>query len=398
MKKFIYVALAFLCFLGYSCKKYDPIEPGNNPIPPPDPQEEKLRMNQIQIIASHNSYRQMTTDTVFAFLLTVQALIPPQYDPTTLDYDHLPIEVQMSQHGVRGLELDIYNDPTGTAFADRFANSYVGLPVASGILELSQPGMKLLHIKDVDYNSHFPTFKLALQAIKSWSQSKPNHLPLFVNVETKSDSPGDDPFLLSQGFTPAPNWDAAAAESLEQEVRDVFGPDLNGLFTPDMLRGPYTSLEEAALQGNWPFLDECRGKIVFIMEGNAVTFYKQGHPSLTGRSMFVYDEPGQPEAAFVLRNDARADSTQIRSLVEVGYMVRTRCDAGTIEARLGDYSGMYAAFASGAQILSTDYYRPDARAGQPGWSDYQVKFPGGYIGRKNPVNAIEINANEGLTD
>lgn len=340
----------------------------------------------------------MTTDTVFAFLLTVQALLPPQYDPTTLDYDHLSIESQMNQYGVRGLELDIYNDPNGIAFADRFVNSYVGLPLASGIPELSQPGMKLLHIKDVDYNSHFPTFKLALQAIKNWSQSNPNHLPLFVNVEAKSDSPGDDPFLVTQGFTPAPIWDAAAAEALEQEVRDVFGTNLNGLFTPDMLRGTFASLEAAALQGNWPLLGASRGKVIFIMEGDAVPYYKQGHPSLSGRAMFVYDSPGQPEAAFVILNDARADSAQIRTLVEQGYIVRTRCDAGTLEARNGDYSGMYAAFASGAQILSTDYYRPDPRAGQTGWTDYQVKFPGGFIGRKNPVNAGAIDVAEGLTD
>lgn len=114
--------------------------------------------------------------------------------------------------------------------------------------------------------------------------------------------------------------------------------------------------------------------------------------------MFVYDTPGQPEAAFVILNDARADSAQIRALVQQGYMVRTRCDSGTMEARNGDYSGMNAAFASGAQILSTDYYRPDNRAGQTGWTDYQVKFPGGHIGRKNPINASGIDVAEGIND
>lgn len=386
--------LALSIFAISSCKKDDSdITPA-----PINPQDQKLRMNQIQLIASHNSYRQMTTDTVFAFLLSVQALIPPQYDPTTLDYDHEDMTSQLSQFGVRGLELDIYNDPSGTAFSDRFVNSYVGLPLASGIPELSQPGMKLLHIKDVDYNSHYPTFRLAIQSIKSWSESNPNHLPLFINVETKSDSPGDDPFLSTQGFTPAPVWDAAAAEALEQEVRDVFGPNLDGLFTPDMLKGNHSSLEDAALQGNWPLLGTSRGKIIFIMEGNAVPFYKQGHPSLSGRSMFVYDTPGQPEAAFLILNDARTDSSQIRTLVQQGYMVRTRCDSGTLEARNGDYTGMNAAFASGAQILSTDYYRPDNRAGQTGWTDYQVKFPGGHVGRKNPINASGIDVAEGIND
>lgn len=377
-----------------SCSKDEASDPAQTT----NPQDEQLRMNQIQLIASHNSYRQMTTDTVFAFLLSVQALIPPQYDPTTLDYDHLPIESQMNNYGVRGLEIDVYNDPTGHAFDERFGNSYVGLPLSSGIPELIQPGMKVLHIKDVDYNTHFYTFRQALQAIKDWSLANPNHLPIFVNVETKSDSPGDDPFLSTQGFVPAPDWDFAAAEALEQEVLDVFGSNLQGLFTPDMLRGNYASLEDAALQGNWPKLGAARGKVVFIMEGSAAGFYKQGHASLSGRAMFTYETPGQPEAAFVILNDARADSAQIRTLVQQGYMVRTRCDAGTLEARNGDYTGMNAAFASGAQILSTDYYKPDPRAGTAGWTNYQVRFPGGHIGRKNPINAVTIDVAEELTD
>ena len=388
------VVLLALSLFASACKKDDTTDS----IPAPNPQNEQLRMNQIQLIASHNSYRQMTTDTVYSFLLSVQALIPPQYDPTTLDYDHLPIESQMNDFGVRGLEIDIYNDPSGNAFDERFGNSYVGLPLSSGIPALNQPGMKVLHIKDVDYNTHFYTFRQALQAIKNWSAAHPNHLPLFVNVETKSDSPGDDPFLATQGFTPAPAWDAAAADALDQEIRDVFGSNLQGLFTPDMLRGGYASLREAALQGNWPKLGDARGKVVLIMEGSAAGFYKQGHPSLTGRAMFTYEDAAQPEAAFVILNDARADSSQIKNLVQQGYIVRTRCDAGTIEARNGDYSGMNAAFASGAQILSTDYYKPDPRAGTTGWTDYQVRFPGGYIGRKNPINAVVIDVAEGLTD
>jgi hypothetical protein len=47
---------------------------------------------------------------------------------------------------------------------------------------------------------------------------------------------------------------------------------------------------------------------------------------------------------------------------------------------------MDAAFESGAQICSTDYYRPDSRAGEPGWSDYHVQFDGGFMLRVNPIN------------
>jgi hypothetical protein len=48
---------------------------------------------------------------------------------------------------------------------------------------------------------------------------------------------------------------------------------------------------------------------------------------------------------------------------------------------------MNMAFSSGAQIISTDYYRPDERAPtDPGWSDYSVQLPNDVVARLNPVN------------
>jgi hypothetical protein len=55
---------------------------------------------------------------------------------------------------------------------------------------------------------------------------------------------------------------------------------------------------------------------------------------------------------------------------------------------------MNSAFASYAQIVSTDYYRPDYRAGTPGWSDYHVVLPGGGPGR---VDSIAAPAQIGFT-
>jgi len=44
-------------------------------------------------------------------------------------------------------------------------------------------------------------------------------------------------------------------------------------------------------------------------------------------------------------------------------MIRTRTDAGTIEARTKDYNRLNKALSTGAQILSTDYYQPDPKIG-----------------------------------
>jgi len=98
--------------------------------------------------------------------------------------------------------------------------------------------------------------------------------------------------------------------------------------------------------------------------------------------MFVYSEPGKPEAAFVKRNDATRDKEQIKDLVKRGYIIRTRSDAETWEARKNDYTDMNNAFESGAQITSTDFYKPDLR-----FSSFQVKFPNGEPGRKNVINS-----------
>ena len=47
------------------------------------------------------------------------------------------------------------------------------------------------------------------------------------------------------------------------------------------------------------------------------------------------------------------------------------------------------AFESGAQIISTDYYKADSRAGTTGWTDYHVQFPNGELARINAFSAAD---------
>ncbi|WP_242403292.1 Ca2+-dependent phosphoinositide-specific phospholipase C [Asaia platycodi] len=66
-----------------------------------------------------------------------------------------------------------------------------------------------------------------------------------------------------------------------------------------------------------------------------------------------------------------------------GYLVRTRADANTIEARQNDLKRRDVAFSSGAHLISTDYpgFEPAP------WHDYAVSFGSGLVARCNPVNA-----------
>jgi len=99
--------------------------------------------------------------------------------------------------------------------------------------------------------------------------------------------------------------------------------------------------------------------------------------------LFGWFDEDQPEAAFFNIDSALTDFDRIRRLVDEGFMVRTRADADTVEARAHDGRRMKAALASGAQIISTDYYPgvPD-----PEGLGYVADF-GGPMFRRDEVTA-----------
>ena len=99
--------------------------------------------------------------------------------------------------------------------------------------------------------------------------------------------------------------------------------------------------------------------------------------------MFTNSVRGEPEAAWFNVNNALNDGEEIRALVAAGYLVRTRADEETIQAREDDYSLQEAAFASGGHSVSTDYVVPNPDFG----TDYSAAVPGGYVARCNPISA-----------
>ena len=87
-----------------------------------------------------------------------------------------------------------------------------------------------------------------------------------------------------------------------------------------------------------------------------------------------------------------SQSPSIPDLVAAGYLVRTRADADTVEARAGNTVPRDAALASGAQFVSTDYPVEDPAFG----TGYVVRIPGGMPARCNPVNAPPACREAGL--
>jgi Phosphoinositide phospholipase C, Ca2+-dependent len=332
-----------------------------------------LRMNQVQYLGTHNSYHIAPRADLFELLLAFIPDVAP-----TLDYTHIPLQEQFETQGIRQIELDIFDDPEGGLYANRPALTLLGEDPASGIPELDEPGLKVLHVQEIDYETTCYTFVSCLEEIKEWSDANPGHLPIMVLVEAKDD-PIPDPVNL--GFvTPLP-FGEAALNRIDAEIRSVFPPEQ--LLVPDDVRGDFATLEAAILTDGWPRLSQARSKIMFGLDngGEKRDTYIVGHPSLEGRVLFTDSPPGSPEAAFLKRNDPLGDPGEIESLVEQGYMVRTRADADTVQSRTNDTTQRDAALASGAHFISTDYPAPDLR-----FSDYQVRLPGDGIARCNPVS------------
>jgi hypothetical protein len=347
--------------------------------------DDSVRINEIQMIGTHNSYHAGLTPGVATLL---QQKAPVVF--AGLDYQHPDLAAQLSS-GVRQVELDIYADAAGGRYAQPKGPLLVtaaGLPADPDPDPqnlMLKPGFKVMHIQDIDYVSNCQPFVACLARIRAWSKAHPRHAPIFILIETKQDVPkAPIPLTEPEKFTPA------VFDALDAEIRSVFKP--NEMIVPDQVRGHFTTLEAAVKAKRWPTLGQARGKVVFLMDQRAVgPVYLDGHPSLKGRVIFTNAEPGQPDAAFTEQNDGTPDA--IDTLVRQGYLVRTRTDSDTKEARTNDTSRRDLVMASGAQFLSTDY-PPAEPAKWPG--GYAVRFAGAAPVRCNPVLRPVRCRDEGL--
>ncbi len=337
--------------------------------------DDDVRLNQVQVIGTHNSYHIAPTAAILDLLKVGGDRVKG------LDYTHKPLAEQFQDLGIRQVELDLFADPDGGLYASPAMRKTVKTlgkdpgpdPNVDGVLD--RPGMKVLHVQDIDFLSTAPTFVAALKQIKDWSIKHSKHVPIFVLVELKDDA------VLGTSTKPV-EFDASLLDAVEAEALSVF--DRSDLFTPDDLRGDSPSLPHAIAAKGWPRLDALRGKVILGLdnEGALRDLYVQGHEALKGRLMFAtMDGPDHAAAAWFKINDPLRDFDRIQDLVRKGFLIRTRADADTREARANDGTRRDKALASGAQFVSTDYPEPRLE-----FSGYQVKLPGKAVARPNPVS------------
>lgn len=318
---------------------------------------EDAPLNHFQVVGTHNSYHLQPGEAENKFIR-----VRGQAQVDSLAYSHPPLPVQFDA-GIRQIELDLYADPEGGNFANpaifklsKLAQGPAPAPFEDPEGDMSKAGTKILHFPDFDFRTNVTTLAKALQQTHHWSLANPKHHPILVLLELKGSSN---------------HWDTKGLHALEKEILATI-PRKN-LLTPDDVRGQHPNLRTAVLTDGWPSRDSLRGKLILALDntGSVLGSYLTPDPTIKGRLLFP-STPDQdhPSAGFFKINDPLSRFALIKNLSEKGFLIRTRADANTREARANDTTRRDKAFASGAHFISTDF--PKAN---PDFSDYQVTLP-----------------------
>jgi hypothetical protein len=264
------------------------------------PLDDKLRLNHIQVLGTHNSYH-----------------IAPENPIDAWAYTHKPLNVQLGSHGIRQFELDLY--------WNKDKKHYL-----------------VQHIPLLDPKTTCDTFVKCLKVMKDWSDRHPQHLPMIVMLETKVSSVDEPPQMF---------------ESMEKEILKVWPRE--SILKPDDVQGSYATIQEAIQKEGWPTLGAVRGKILFFLLTNSKrrAVYTDNNTSLKGKLMFASGPLDSPLTA-ITNLDNPGDKDKILKALKAGILVRTRADDDPKADKKDNEERFAAALSSGAQFISTDFPYP----------------------------------------
>lgn len=268
-----------------------------------------IRLDDIQILASHNSYKKVGPAIGRFFV----GLGDSFDEAKALNYGYQSVTDQLNL-GIRSFEFDL-----------RYRN---------GKFELT-------HVPLVDNSSQAVNFELALEEIRLFSEHQ-THVPIIILVEIKDDWMMLDPFLDA--------FDQSALTSLDDLIKSELG---TYLYKPSDMIDETEILRDIIINDGWPIINDLLNKTIFVLHpGNYTSTYYEIDETLQTQSMFIgsgYTETLPSYASFFVQNDV--DMEKIKTLVDQHFMVRTRIDSNLnfTETRFLD------AIESGAQILTTDF-------------------------------------------
>lgn len=304
---------------------------------------QNLPLSKIKVIGSHNSYKKAMKPEVY------QMLLEKTNEVTSLEYEHIAIEDQLKL-GLRNLEIDIWKDSKGGKY-----HNPKSIEISNSDYEWSKemmlPGYKVFHMPDYDCETHQPSFIKNLDNLKKWSDENPNHETVFITLELK-DSNKDK----------TTKFDYNDVVEINNLIKNKLGE--NKLISPHELKREKGKVI-------WPAIDQSKGKFVWIIDNTDYRLDLFDKIDSKDSYVFLNVSDVHPKSGCMILNDP--ENPKIKEYADRGFIIRTRADSGTLEARNNDYSRFETAKNSGAQIITTDYYLPSKLFD----SSYKVIFDNG---------------------
>ncbi|KAL6079338.1 Phosphoinositide phospholipase C, Ca2+-dependent, variant 3 [Balamuthia mandrillaris] len=301
-----------------------------------DASNDELRLNQIQVVGTHNSYHMRTHREVRD---VVDKVIPGIMQ--LMDYELPPLREQLEDYRVRAFEFDVFYDPSilyarpsGLAVVEEQCDCTLQPPYDQEGVMATSTNSKVFHVQDVDYRTHCYTLVDCLSQLMEWSNSVDgHHTPLFIQLELKANPLPILPSMAEElGFHPVVplSWaNPTALASLEEEILGVI--PLDRILSPASLTNdhPNMTLSQVVTEVGWPTISESMGKFIFFLDNNPVSDVQQVF-SNTSLPRFIFRErpEGEPDAAIFKRNNPKTHYENIQDLVGKGYIVRARADSG----------------------------------------------------------------------
>lgn len=306
--------------------------------------ESGIKFNELSFLGTHNSYQKVIIEETKKLYESLSALTFGLYSAENLDFESETLTDQLNC-GIRSFEIDIETfDRDGEISFTCMHNPYFEMATSC-------------------YD-----FSLAMKEISMWSDNNPGHLPITLLVEPKSIFiPLEDMEFFNIEY----------AEALDDTLRETLG---DKLFTPADMQRDYASFGEMRAADGWCEVKDMLGKVVVLLHDcSATEKYIAIDPTVKTQAMFPVLREGDVDrdcASVILCNKPekllkiKEDIINNRKI-----MVRTRADQFN---RISE-DARKNAFASGANIISTDYpVRTDT-----GYGDYVVTFGGKTTVRPN---------------
>lgn len=322
----LFAALLLLAACGEADDSTRAAGSGEDSALPSYPLDDTLRINEVAMRCTHNSYH----------------IQRPILLDDSHNYTHAPLDIQLGEQGIRAFELDIHA-------GDEF-------PV--------------FHIPLADNLSTCPNLGTCLGTIATWSRANPDHSLIVVWIEMKDELDG---VLRIRDY-----------EALDAVIRTSLG---ELLYAPDDLQAEFASPRARLDEAGWPTLGETRGRVALVMldtDEPHASGYTRGFTSTAGRAMFArvdeafYDAPW---AVFAKVNNPEDDAA-IAAAHAADLMIASNvADAGSDDA--GNAAGLAAGIRNGSHMLCDDFPMPaEGRS-------YYLRLPGGSPSICNAVTASE---------